>query len=190
MNTETLLVAAVMVVLALAAGFDAALRRIPNTLTVTATIAGFLVQAWGYGWSGFGHATAGFIAALFLFFPLFILRWMGAGDVKLMAAVGTYIGWPDTLLAVAMSAISGGLMAVFILIIYGGIPASFRRYASMGKVLFITGQINYIPPETAEAAATVRFPYAIAIATGSIAALWWNGRLNGLIEILGELRHG
>src|SRR4051812_28866469 len=74
-----------------AAGYDIRYRRIPNWLVLAGIVTGF---AWNVssGWSGLGHAAAGFGLGFALYFPLYLLRARGAGDVKLLAAVGAIVG--------------------------------------------------------------------------------------------------
>src|SRR3954466_2040420 len=75
-----------------AAGYDIRYRRIPNWLVLAGIVTGFAWNVFSSGWSGLGHAAAGFGLGLALYFPLYLLRARGAGDVKLLAAVGAIVG--------------------------------------------------------------------------------------------------
>ncbi len=75
-----------------AAVTDIRWRKIPNALAVTAFLSGFVVNTALGGTDGFLRAAAGAGLALLVYFPLFVLRGMGAGDVKLMAAIGALAG--------------------------------------------------------------------------------------------------
>ena len=68
-------------------------RRIPNWLCATGVVLGFALNAWLYGWAGVGSAGKGFGLALLFYVPLFALRAMGGGDVKLAGVLGLYLGW-------------------------------------------------------------------------------------------------
>jgi len=81
---------------------DIALHRIPNVLTVGGVLLGLILQSWLQGWSGLLDGLGGVATGFFMYLPLYAFGWMGAGDVKLMAAVGSFLGWPDSLLAVAL----------------------------------------------------------------------------------------
>ncbi len=106
-----------------------------------------------------------------IFIPFYALGGMGAGDVKLMAAVGAFLGLLDTLLAAGLTLAAGSVMGVFVLFYRRGTLVAFQRYGLILKCLATTGQLSYIPPAPGEAA-TTRFPYALAIFTGTVAALW------------------
>ena len=80
------------VVLALACISDLRTRRIPNVLTFSAVAAALVFHLLTGGWSAAGWSIAGCVLGALLFFPMFALRGMGAGDVKLLAAVGAWLG--------------------------------------------------------------------------------------------------
>ena len=167
---------------------DMSWHRLPNLLTVSAALVGISLQCWLQGWSGLLNGLAGFFAGLFLFLPFYAGQWMGAGDVKLMAAVGTFLGWPDSLLAVGLSMGAGSLVAFGLLAARGGLTDYLSRYGLMAKCLFFTGSFAYVPPKSGESA-TLLFPYALAIALGTLATLWWAGRLAPFLGILGSSTH-
>jgi prepilin peptidase CpaA len=75
-----------------AVAWDVTTRRIPNALTFGAEIAAVAVHVYFEGWAGIGPSLAGWLVGAALFFPFFALGGMGAGDVKLLAAVGAWIG--------------------------------------------------------------------------------------------------
>ena len=150
---------------------DFTIHRLPNILTVSSSLFGLILQLWLYGLNGLFNGLSGGFSAMILFFPFYIVRWMGAGDVKLLIAVGVYLGWPMALLADAWTLGVGAIVALGLLIWRGGLASYFRRYGSMAKCLIFTGQFAYIPPQPGETA-TERFPYAFAIALGTVFALF------------------
>src|SRR5580692_4136504 len=75
-----------------AAVFDIRYRRIPNWLVLSGMVAGLAWGLYSSGWSGLGHAAAGLGLGFAMYFPLYLLRARGAGDVKLLAAVGAISG--------------------------------------------------------------------------------------------------
>ena len=75
-----------------AAMFDFRSRRIPNWLTLTGLVLGIGLNSFLYETSGLLMALKGMGLALLIYFPLWLVRGMGAGDVKLMAMIGAIVG--------------------------------------------------------------------------------------------------
>ena len=162
-----------LLMLTVASWTDVRHHRVLNIITLGGAAVSVCLQTWMGGinglLAGFGGWTVGLLALL----PLYFLHGMGAGDVKLMAAVGSFLGPAYALVAVALSLIVGGLLVGgFILFWRGGVMAWLRRWGLMLKTLVLTGTMVYIPPQPGEAAAT-RFPYALAISAGTVATLAW-----------------
>ena len=151
--------------------WDMAFHRIPNWLTVTTACVGFGIRLSLNGFSGLGEGVLGLLAGFSIFAPFYAVRWMGAGDVKLLMAVGACLGWRLGVLAGLATLLIGALLAFLFLLMQGELLVYLRRYGVMGKCLLLTGRFAYISPETGESAA-VRFPYALAIALGTLAALY------------------
>jgi prepilin peptidase CpaA len=75
-------------------------------------VVGLVVSAWFHGWHGLGQSFLGIGLALLLFGVLFFVGGMGAGDVKLAAAIGAWIGPGQLFFALVVTAMAGGLMAL------------------------------------------------------------------------------
>lgn len=105
-----------------AAVWDIRFRRIPNALTVSSLVVGIVYQLTFHGLSGLGDAAAGFAIG---FGPLFVL-WMigggGAGDVKLLAALGIWLGFQQTAVVLV------GSTALIALVTFGGAMLSMLRF--------------------------------------------------------------
>ncbi len=150
---------------AVAAAIDVRTGRIPNPLTATVAIAGMALAAFGL--TGQSVAAAGFGALLGfgLMLPGHLLGGTGAGDVKLLAALGTWLGPAGVLMAFLYSAIAGGGLAL-------GHAVRRRR---LGTTLSRTARLVAAPASTKHdidsTAAASRFAYGPAIAVGAIAAL-------------------
>ena len=88
---------AVLVVGLVACVTDLRSRRIPNVLTFGASGAALVFWTWTAGLSGLGLEPGGWMVGCALFLPWFVLGGMGAGDVKLLAALGAWLGPRDAL---------------------------------------------------------------------------------------------
>ncbi len=182
---QSLLVILLPVILITASWIDLKQHRIPNFLTFSALIAGFSLQLLLQGWDGLTYSLSGLAVGFLILIPFYIKGGMGAGDVKLMAAAGTFLGFKGTLLAVGLTLFAGSIMGIFLLVILGGIKVAMQRYFSTLKQLFYLHSIDlsYIPPPPDDAAA-VKFPYATAICVGTIAAMWNQSMFVSLINQL------
>ncbi len=167
-----------------AAILDLVRHRISNLLTVGGLVVALLMRFTGQGWNGLVDGLAGFAVAFCIYLPLYAAGWMGAGDVKLMAATGGFLGWPATLLAVTLSTFVGVATALSIIAAGGGMGEYLSRYGQMLKCLLFTGQFKYVGPRPGSVA-TKRFPYAFAIALGTLATLWWAGRFAPFSRVFG-----
>ena len=92
------------------------------------------------------------------------------------------LGKEHALLAAGLSLGAGSLMGLGILLWRRGATLMARRYLSTFQCLTVTGKWSYVPPGGDEPAAT-RFPYAAAIAVGTLATLWWSGTLSEFIYL-------
>ncbi|HEV2387836.1 MAG TPA: A24 family peptidase [Candidatus Acidoferrales bacterium] len=97
------------VVLTLVAGLsDLRSRRIPNRLTVPALLIGMAVNAGTGGWRGLLHSVEGAAIGLGLLLPVVLLRGLGAGDWKLMGALGSFVGPNKTIEILLISIFMAG----------------------------------------------------------------------------------
>ncbi|MGH8520948.1 MAG: A24 family peptidase [Gammaproteobacteria bacterium] len=165
---------ALAIVLATAVYTDLRNRRIPNLLTAAAALIGFGFQIWNFGLEGVVNASSGLCAGLIALIPIYWLGGMGAGDVKLMAAVGAFLGFKLAAIAAALTLVTGALFGLVILSWRGGFQSMARRYLGTFRFLLATGHLSHRGPQAGEAAA-VRFPYALAIALGTGWTLIWQG---------------
>ena len=160
---------------------DLRLHRIPNWLILATLVAGLAWHCVIAGWTGLVSGAGGAVVGLGCFLPFYVRRAMGAGDVKWMAAIGTYFGFKGALLAVAFALIAGGLTAIGYLLwrALRGAAGAVRQ----GDLAFAAGAAFV----QASLARRERLPFALPIALGALTALlvgqhagarvtgWWSG---------------
>lgn len=136
--------------------YDVRERRIPNYLTLTAIASGLALQAIINGAEGLFNSFLGLGFGLLLLFPLFAVSKFGAGDVKLLAAIGTLRGIHFLWRAALLGAVSGGFLAV--------VALAYHRELSYVTLGLITGSYR----------TSRSYPYSPAIALGVLLAdLGW-----------------
>ncbi len=158
----------VMLVVA-AAWMDVLNRRIPNALVIPGAVLGLAVAAAAAGAGGALSALGGLAIGLALMLPLYLLRAMGAGDVKLMAMVGAWLGPAEVVSAALLVFVAGGLLAVMAALWRG----KLRELAANLRVMLFGSLVNAMSGTGATVVAPAQsvgnVPYGIAIAIGTIA---------------------
>lgn len=91
--SQIVLLLCVGVFTVVAAISDLRFRKIPNTMTGPMCIAGIVYHVGFVGWDGLWVSLLGFAAGFGVLFVLWMIATAGGGDVKLMAALGTWLGW-------------------------------------------------------------------------------------------------
>jgi len=114
-------------------------RRIPNWLTVPAFLAGIALNSIFGGWQGAKASLQGAGLALGLLLPFVLLRGLGAGDWKLMGAVGAMMGWRPMLFVLFVSILASGLMAVVQMIVTGRVKRTLWNTLILAKGLATFG---------------------------------------------------
>ena len=151
--------------LAAATAIDLKTRRIPNELTAAMAVTGVALAATGVSGITTAASLAGLVLGLLLMLPGYGLGATGAGDVKLMAAVGAIVGPPMVLSAFVCTSLTGGVIAVIV---------AMRR-KRLGATLAQTGRLVAAPgsaqKEIRAATSASRFAYGPAIAVGSLVAV-------------------
>lgn len=156
-----------LAVLVLSAGvYDVLWRRIPNWLAIPALLLGLGLNASLKAAPGLEQAAQGIGLAFLIYFPLYLLGGMGAGDVKLMAAVGAIAGWKNWLLIFIFSGILGGVIALAIVLTKG----RFRQtMGNLGLILWQLGRLR--SPRGASDELDIRSPKATTMPHGAVVAL-------------------
>lgn len=163
-------------ILGIAVVSDLRSRRIPNALVLSGLALGFFFQSMAPEGNGLFHRSGGAIGPLQgfygmgigfgIFLPFYLLRTLGAGDVKLLAMLGVWFG-PHPMIGIALlTSLCGGLLSLTVALW----TKSLRQ--ALGNIRFML--TDTLVRLSAEGRATVptparttgRLPYAIAIATG------------------------
>ena len=119
-----------LALLTLAAGAsDIRTRRIPNLLVLAGAVAGLGMNWFLGGTPGLAHAAQGLGLALLFYFPLFALRAMGAGDAKLMGAVGSIVGPGNWFGIFILTAILGGAVGLLVVALRKRVAATVFNVA-------------------------------------------------------------
>jgi prepilin peptidase CpaA len=155
----------------LACAWDLRTRRIPQALTLGGAAAGLAFHLLSGGWTAGGTSLAGWGLGLAVFLVPFALGGLGAGDVKLMAALGAWLGPGTVLWLAAYTAISGAVLAVGYSLVTGYLG---RALANLW-LLLVHWRVNGIRPLdelTLEHGRGPRLAYAVPILAGTMVTLW------------------
>ena len=158
------------VILTIAAAIDLQYRRIPNALTLPAIICGLIYHSYLSGLDGFLFSSGGTLLGLGLLLLFYILGMMGAGDVKLMSAVGSILGPAGVFKAFLFTAIAGGIYAVIVLARDGQLIGFLRRMVMSLKLSIMTRVPTLLPNENKKSPVLC---YGIAIAIGTSLSLFF-----------------
>jgi prepilin peptidase CpaA len=149
----------------LAAVFDLRYRRIPNWLNLAALTLGTGANIALFHFHGLLLSSLGLGCALLIYVPLYLVRGMGAGDVKLMAAIGSIVGPGNWLGIFIATALLGGLVSL--------IYVAFRRrvHQTFLNLAFVVAELGHLRvPAAQDARVDVRDPSALRMPHGAVIA--------------------
>ena len=152
--------------LGIAVASDLHRHRIPNFLVVLGLVLGLAGQTYAGGVGGFGDGALGMLIGFGVFLPLYALGGMAAGDVKLMAMVGSFMTPHFALWTAFFSLIAGGLCGLLLVLVRGQVQQTLGRYWLMLRAR------AYLAPATDEVAGKP-FPYSVAILLGTLASVYF-----------------
>jgi prepilin peptidase CpaA len=168
MNTVQIIIIAVA---AVACVIDLRERRIPNWLTFGAALAGVMFQIWTGGAAGAQSAALGWLVGAAVFFLPFALGGLGAGDIKLLAALGAWIGPMDVLWLSLYTGAAGMVLAVVVSLWTG-----YLRQALSNVWLLLTHWrvhgLRPLPELTIHQGRGPKLAYGLAIFTGTMVTVW------------------
>lgn len=170
-----------VIVAAAAAWYDWKERRVPNRLAMAGILLGLALALVSRGLRGLGESLLGLLAGGAILFVPFALRWMGAGDVKLLAAIGAILGPKGAVYSILYGAIVGGIISAVVL--------ARRRRLGVTLTAILVGFLGFIsyviPGLVGRAVRVVRplegavplphsgvaIPYSAAIGIGLVIAI-------------------
>lgn len=164
----------------LASWIDYAQRKVPNWLNVSLIVIGLIVQVTFHGWRGFSDGCLGMVLGFAVLIVPWMMHGMGAGDVKLMAAIGVWFGPWMTIVSFAVGAIIGGLAAAVMII------SSGRLQHALGNLNIIWIKMQSRDTLFGEFGSAKSFgstsqllPYGVPLTAGSLLVMfgyladWW-----------------
>jgi len=119
-----------------ASWIDYKARRVPNWLNAAIAAAGFAAQGWFLGWNGIAVGALGLLVGFSTLIIPWLMHGMGAGDVKLMMAIGVWLGPWLTFISFCVGAVAGGLIAVTMILSTG------RLWNAYANLLTITNKVS------------------------------------------------
>jgi prepilin peptidase CpaA len=169
--------------MSIAAWWDLRTQKIPNLLTYPMMLFGLAYHGLTAGFDGLGFSVAGLLVGTSIFLVPYMLGGMGAGDAKLMGAVGALLGTTAVLVAAVISVLIGLFYAIVLLVIHRAYGAAFiRRSWSTLKTFLFTRQWIYVPPGKEEKQPVLS--YALPIAVGTLFTVFLRVSGSNLIQQL------
>lgn len=179
MGSVALVPALVVMVSALIAAFtDIWKFKVHNLLTLPLLLSGLLYHSFSNGWVGLTASLAGALFGFGVLFFFYLMGGMGAGDVKLMAAVGAWLGLAMTFNVFVVSSIAAGIYALVLILMQGAYQKTWvnlkilwYRYKAIARHVAGEDQV-----EAAVNSPTRRqqcIPFAAMIALGILGTLGW-----------------
>ncbi|HEY0563817.1 MAG TPA: prepilin peptidase [Methylophilus sp.] len=150
---------------------DITARKIPNLLIVFGLVASLVCQLVLPDGIGFREWLLAVLLGLLCFLPLYLLRAMAAGDVKLMAVVGGFVGYPLVISAALYSFVAGGVMAL-VMVLLSGKAKALQQNLTLMLFFWAAKPTNTSSVTDAPIISVGKMPYAVAISLGGLLA-WY-----------------
>jgi len=177
MTTESIFMAGALAVAGIGSVTDVATRRIPNKLTYFAILVALVWRSAVQGWHGLESAVVGGLVGGGVFLVFFLIHAMGAGDVKLITAVGCFAGSERIVEIVLAAAIAGGIFAIVHSLWHGRLRTVLANTGDLMRFHATVGAEAH-PSLNLSNTQAARMPYGVAIAAGvlySVLAFYCRG---------------
>lgn len=159
-----------LLLLLIAAVQDSRNFRIPNIVSLGGAVLAAAISFATDSTSGLLSSSAGWLVGLALFLPLYMIRAMGAGDVKLVAMVGSFTGYQAILPIVLYILVCGGVLAVGSSLRNGKLAQAIENAAVFSIRVATPGRKESLSSVVADTPVSGKIPYAIPILSGTV--LW------------------
>ena len=169
MNLDLFVLSFALALAVAAAVLDVQQSRIPNWLTCPGMVFGIALRGLLLGWKGVSGALAGCLLAGGIFLLFYAVRAMGAGDVKLAAAIGSLVGTGQAIVTLLATAICGGVLAILYAVYCRRTGATMKNLGSVLR-FHAWGGLHAHPELNLDNPAALRMPYGLAIAAGTLYA--------------------
>jgi len=168
----------VTVTLVVAAVIDGYQLKVPNWITFPMILSGWAYSGAVYGWAGVADSLIGTVVGLGLLLPAYAIGGMGAGDVKLLAGVGAWVGATVTFYAFCVSTVVGAFIAVGMVLYRRAWTKHRDQFWMIADEIMTLRDPNVLSAIAAQRKSSMLLlPYGIPIAIGTISYFAWTGML-------------
>ncbi|WNR42249.1 A24 family peptidase [Paenibacillus roseipurpureus] len=143
--------------------------KLPNKLTMCGTLIGLMFHSVTQGWTGFLFACMGALAGFFVVLLLHIIGALGAGDVKLFAAIGAMMGVSFALQTLMYAVLCAGLIGLFLLFIRKRLRATSHRLTNWILAIVALQKLETLLEIKHQK--NMKFPFMYAVLPG-VACAW------------------
>jgi prepilin peptidase CpaA len=171
---DLLIIGTLIILMLIAAWHDIRHYRIPNALVFPGAVAGVLLHALlpqELGGLGILTSLAGLGVGLAVLLPLYLLRAMGAGDIKLMAMIGAFVGPTDMLNVTLYILLAGGVLTIGVVLLRGKLAKLINNLKIMLLMRLAGSSIASLPATGMLPESAGKLPYGVAIAAGTLVYL-------------------
>lgn len=169
-----ILIVVLLVLLLGAVITDLSDTRIPNLFILIGLIAGVFYRIFGNGERNYLHILLGILIPFFIFFPLFVIRAMGAGDIKLFMMTGTFFTIGENIKCIVIAVLLGGIIAAVKVLIYRNLGERIRCMWACLKTVYWhavvgnTYEIPYMDSKDKEMIKTAGIKFSLPILLAAI----------------------
>jgi len=166
-----LAIGAALLTVSVACVTDVRTRRIPNWLTLGSAAVAVLAHAVLADGRAGAAGAIGWLVGVALFLPVFALGGMGGGDVKLLGALGAWLGVPDVFWLAVYTSMAGGVLALVTALRSRYLGTLLRNIATLLRFWSLVG-LKPLESLTLEHGTGPRLAYAIPVFVGTVVTIW------------------